>query len=85
MTKPTSGAEQKLISAGLYLAKEKGVSGFSVRQLCSKAKVNPGLFHYYFTSRENFNKAVLKEVYNCLIKDLRIHIAQNLKPKENSK
>jgi AcrR family transcriptional regulator len=82
MPKPQSGADKKLIKAGLNLAKEKGLSGFSVRELCLKAKVNPGLFHYYFTSREIFDRAVLKELYGSLLKDIEIRVPQNLKPKE---
>jgi AcrR family transcriptional regulator len=82
MSKPQSGADVKLIKAGLKLAKEKGLSGFSVRELCSKAKVNPGLFHYYFTTRETFNKAVLKELYGTLLNDLEISVPKNMPPKD---
>lgn len=83
MTKLQSGADLKLIKAGLSLAKEKGLTNFSVRELCKKAGVNPGLFHYYFTSRENFNNAVLKELYNSeLLNNFTINISSELSPKE---
>lgn len=82
MPKPQSGADIKLINAGLRLAKEKGLTGFTVRELCSKAKVNSGLFHYYFTTRDVFNRAVLKELYGTLLKDLEISIPPNLPPKD---
>ena len=78
-----SGADLKLVNAGIRLAREKGLTGFTVRQLCGKAKVNPGLFHYYFASRENFNRSVLKELYSSeILKQLEINDLQNLKPKE---
>ncbi|MDR3049812.1 MAG: TetR/AcrR family transcriptional regulator [Elusimicrobiota bacterium] len=75
-------AEEKLIAAGIELAKKYGINGFSVRPLCSKAKVNLGLFHYHFTSRQNFNKAVLKELYKELLKGLDMNISADLNPIE---
>lgn len=82
MPKPQSGADIKLVNAGIKLAKEKGLTGFTVRELCSKAKVNSGLFHYYFASRENFNRTVLRELYGTLLKDLSINIAPDIAPKD---
>jgi len=82
MPKLKSGADRKLIEAGLGLAKSVGLSGFTVRELCKKAKINPGLFHYYFTSRENFDKAVLKELYGTLLKDIVFNVPSSMPSKE---
>ena len=63
MPRPASGADLKLKAAGRKLLKKKGITGLSVREACRLAGVNTGMFHYYFGSREEFVKVVLKEVY----------------------
>lgn len=76
---------QRMIAAGLALAKKRGIENFTVRQVCSKAKVNLGLFHYHFSSRLNFNKEVLKELYKELMTDFDLKIPADLKPEEKLK
>jgi AcrR family transcriptional regulator len=51
------------MAAGRRLLQEKGITGLSVREACRLAGVNTGMFHYYFGSKEEFLKAVLKELY----------------------
>jgi len=80
MSKEELNARQKLINAGIVLARQKGISSFSVRQLCLKAKVNLGLFHYHFVSRQKFNKAVLKELYGNFLKDFDFKSPEDLTP-----
>ncbi|MDR3244321.1 MAG: TetR family transcriptional regulator [Elusimicrobiota bacterium] len=80
MSKEELNARQKLINAGIILARQKGISSFSVRQLCLKAKVNLGLFHYHFISRQKFNKAVLKELYGNFLKDFDFKSSGDLTP-----
>ncbi|MDR1695720.1 MAG: TetR/AcrR family transcriptional regulator [Endomicrobium sp.] len=76
--KENINTEQKIIDAGIALAKRYGISGFTVRQLCKKAKVNLGLFHYHFASRENFEKVVLKNLYGNFMKDFEINISKDM-------
>jgi len=70
--------EQKIIDTGIALAKQYGISGFTVRQLCQKAKVNLGLFNYYFVSRDNFEKIILKNLYGNFMKDFEINISKDM-------
>jgi AcrR family transcriptional regulator len=63
MARPTSGTDLKLKAAGRKLLQEKGITGLSVREACRVAGVNTGMFHYYFGSKDEFLKAVLKEMY----------------------
>ena len=63
MARPTSGTDLKLKTAGRKLLLEKGITGLSVRESCRVAGVNTGMFHYYFGSRDEFLKAILKEMY----------------------
>ncbi|HAT71685.1 MAG TPA: hypothetical protein DCS63_02585 [Elusimicrobia bacterium] len=63
MARPASGTDIKLKAAGRRLLEEKGITGLSVREACRLAGVNTGMFHYYFGSKEEFLKAILKEIY----------------------
>ena len=63
MARPPSGTDLKLKEAGRKLLQEKGITGLSVRETCRVAGVNTGMFHYYFGSRDEFVKAVLKGMY----------------------
>ena len=53
----------KLKAAGRKLLREKGITGLNVREVCRVAGVNTGMFNYYFGSKDEFLKAVLKEMY----------------------
>lgn len=63
MARPSSGTDVKLKNAGKRLLQEKGITGLNVREACRLAGVNTGMFHYYFGSKEEFLRAVLKEMY----------------------
>ena len=63
MPRPAGDAAQKLLAAGHALAQEKGCGAVSVREACRRAKVNLGLFHYHFKSREAFLDRILDEGY----------------------
>jgi AcrR family transcriptional regulator len=63
MARPASGTDLKLKAAGRKLLQDKGITGLGVREVCRMAGVNTGMFHYYFGSKEEFLKAVLKEMY----------------------
>lgn len=63
MARPPSGTDLKLKAAGRKLLQEKGITGLSVREACRVAGVNTGMFHYYFGSKEEFMKTILKEIY----------------------
>ncbi len=63
MARPPSGTDLKLKTAGRKLLQEKGITGLTVREACRVAGVNTGMFHYYFGSKDEYLKAVLKEMY----------------------
>lgn len=64
MTRPSSNTDKKLIRAGVKLFRTKGISGLVLREVAEAAKVNLGMFHYHFKTKEQFAKAVLKEFYD---------------------
>jgi AcrR family transcriptional regulator len=60
--KPQQGQSQnreKLIAAGYKIMGEKGVEAATVQEIARQAGVSPGLFHYYFTSKNELLLAVL--------------------------
>ena len=73
----------RLLDTGVRLARQKGLEGFNVRELCLKAKVNLGMFHYYFKNKDNFNKIILKAIYSTLLCDIKISVSDKNAPEEN--
>ncbi|OGS12329.1 MAG: hypothetical protein A2234_07630 [Elusimicrobia bacterium RIFOXYA2_FULL_58_8] len=65
----------KLKTAGRKLLQEKGITGLTVREACRVAGVNTGMFHYYFGSKDEFLKAVLKEMYAEFMLNFRAGVA----------
>lgn len=51
-----------LIVAGAELFAEQGLSTVSVRDIATKAKVNHGLVHHYFGSKEDLLRAVVRRL-----------------------
>lgn len=75
MARPPSGTDLKLKAAGRKLLQDKGITGLSVRGACRVAGVNTGMFHYYFGSRDEFLKAVLKEMYAEFMQNFQVEIS----------
>jgi AcrR family transcriptional regulator len=63
MSRYSSDADIRLLKAGEVLVREKGFLGFSIRELCQKANVNLGMFHYYFKSKNDFGRKVFGTLY----------------------
>ncbi|MDD5022045.1 MAG: TetR family transcriptional regulator, partial [Endomicrobiaceae bacterium] len=83
MARIGSDTDKKILKAAIELAHKKGLSGFSVRELCSKAKVNSGMFNYYFKKKEYLNECVLKAIYADMIKQIELNVSHSKTPKEN--
>ncbi|OIN99538.1 MAG: hypothetical protein AUJ51_12735 [Elusimicrobia bacterium CG1_02_56_21] len=75
----------KLKAAGRKLLQEKGITGLTVREACRVAGVNTGMFHYYFGSKEEFLKAVLKEMYAEFMLSFKAGVAVAGTPRERLK
>lgn len=52
---------ERLIAAGYTVLSEKGYEATTVKEVASVAGVSPGLFHYYFASKDELLLAVLRE------------------------
>ena len=85
MGRMDKGIDDKLIKTGLKMAQANGgLNSFSIRELCAKAGANLGLFSYYFKTRQNFNREMLKYAYSHLIKEIEVNAAGE-SPRENIK
>lgn len=85
MSRPASGTDRRLIKAGKELLRESGITGLSVREACRRANVNTGMFHYYFGSRDEFLKAVLKEMYAEFYNRFQVGVAEGAGPRDKLK
>ncbi len=52
---------ERLIAAGYKILAERGYEATTVKEIALHARVSPGLFHYYFTSKDELLLAVVKE------------------------
>jgi AcrR family transcriptional regulator len=65
---------ERLIAAGYTALSEKGYEATTVKEVARVAGVSPGLFHYYFASKDELLVAVLHEAgmrYGRMMQDLR--------------
>ena len=64
------GAQEALIEAATELFSERGPNAVSVREIAKRAKVNHGLVHRHFGSKEG----LLKEVQNKLAEEIALKV-----------
>jgi AcrR family transcriptional regulator len=56
-------AARKLLDAAREMLGETGISGLRLREVAKRARVNLGMFHYHFGSKERFTRRLLQEIY----------------------
>ncbi len=69
-----SDADQRMIEAAQAMLKHSSLSRMNIREVAAKAKVNSGMFHYHFKTKERFIRAVLQDIYEKFIKDFNLTI-----------
>lgn len=72
MPRKPSQTNQRLLQAGLELLDEKGFEGLKVRQVAERARVNLGMFHYHFKTKDEFTRQVLKHLYEEFFQDFSL-------------
>jgi AcrR family transcriptional regulator len=85
MARPPSGTDLKLKVSGRRLLQEQGMAGFSVRGVCRAAGVNTGMFHYYFGSKDEFLKAVMKDIYSEFLANFHAGVSTGGTPRARLK
>jgi AcrR family transcriptional regulator len=63
MPRPSRNIDRELIRAGRELLQENAITDLSLRQVAEHAKANLGMFHYHFKTKDEFVRAVLKDLY----------------------
>jgi AcrR family transcriptional regulator len=80
MSRPRTDADRRILKAAMELARERGCGAVSVREVCRRAKVNLGLFHYHYKSRQALVERVLQEGYREFFARLKVSVAPSLPP-----
>lgn len=83
MPRPSQNTDQRLIKAARQLLPETGCSGLNLRQVAAKAKVNLGMFHYHFKTKDEFLRRVLQEFYEDFFKDFQLEAKHHATPLDN--
>ena len=83
MGRTPSGNDEKMLKAGVALAKARGLGGYTVREVCARSEVNLGMFHYYFYSKDNFDREILKSIYADMMESINITLSPQASPREN--
>lgn len=72
MARKSNHTDVKLLSHGNKLLVVKGASRLSIREVCSAAGVNLGMFNYHFGSKDIFIERILSDVYHKFLKDFEL-------------
>lgn len=82
MARPSQNLDRKLLQAGRRHLAQRGSSRFSVRELCTDAGVNLGMFHYHFRTKAAFIGGLLEEIYGPMFARLNLAAATGEDPVE---
>ena len=80
MARPGSNTEQVLLKSGRKLYAQRGSAGLAVRALAEHARVNPGMFHYHFRTKDEFLRRLLNGWYEEMFEQLAGRASQEGPP-----
>jgi AcrR family transcriptional regulator len=72
---PADGTRERILDAALDLFGERGLTGVTVRDIASRAKVNVAAVSYYFGGKEELYRAVAEMVIGSIEARLRHRMA----------
>ncbi len=72
MSRKSTNTDKKLLVEGRKLLIKKGASKLSIREVCNAAKVNLGMFNYYFGNKDKFIEKILDEIYEDFLSDFQL-------------
>ena len=75
MPRPSRNLDQVLLAAGRSLFPHRGCAGLSVREVAEIARVNLGMFHYHFKSRDAFLRALMQQAYEEMFASLTLELS----------
>jgi len=74
--------KQNILNTAIKEFSEKGFSGARVEEIAKKANVNKAMIFYYFNSKENLYKMILKNALYGLFVQIKDIIKPDLKPEK---
>jgi AcrR family transcriptional regulator len=77
---PVAASKERLLKAGLAIARKSGLRAVTVRGVAARARVNLGSFVYHFGSREAFVAEVLERWYAPLLSDMQLAVDAEAAP-----
>jgi AcrR family transcriptional regulator len=80
MARPGRNIEEQLLKSGRKLYAQRGAAGLSVRALTEHARVNLGMFHYHFRTKDEFLRRLLSGWYEDMFAQLEAQVAQEGPP-----
>jgi AcrR family transcriptional regulator len=80
MARPGRNIEQALLKSGRKLYAQRGASGLAVRALTEHARVNLGMFHYHFRTKDEFLRQLLSGWYEEMFGGLSAQARQDGPP-----
>ena len=80
MARPGRNIEQALLKSGRKLYAQRGAAGLAVRALTEHARVNLGMFHYHFRTKDEFLRRLLSAWYEEMFEQLTGHLGQDGPP-----
>ncbi len=72
MSRPSRNVDALLLTAGRELYPATGAAGLSIRKVADRAKVNLGMFHYHFRTKEQFVRQLLQAIYDEMFASLEL-------------
>jgi AcrR family transcriptional regulator len=70
--RPSRNLDRALLAAGRALLPLRGCAGLSVREVAEAARVNLGMFHYHFKTRDAFLRELLQSMYEEMFSQLTV-------------
>lgn len=80
MPRPGRNIEEALLRSGRKLYAQRGAAGLAVRALTEHARVNLGMFHYHFRTKDEFLRRLLGGWYEEMFEELTGHVRQDGPP-----
>ena len=82
MARPRSDIGPRIVHAARRRFLKEGVDGASLRMIARDAKTNIGMVYYYFPTKDDLFFAVVEEVYQGILGDLVLALANDAPVKE---
>jgi TetR/AcrR family transcriptional regulator len=78
-------SKQRIIEAAISIFASKGKHGTTMEEIAKKAEINKAMLYYYYSTKENLFKEVLKIIMTSISNDVIDNINKMKKKKDSEK